>query len=442
MATPNPLAALLPWLSCLGCGANGWSFGGTLAVGRLSCRNCGASHSIRQGVLQVCERVEDATVSSERTAVRETERVAELGGINGVFEDLSRADGELKEAILALPYGNESRYYREAGYFANVRAFAPPFDYILRNLGCPPGGRVLDVGADLTWSTAVLASRGFEAVAIDINHHLDVARIFQERAPPYAVVNVDMHAPLFAGAAFDAITAFNVLHHTGQIGELAANLARMLKPGGRLGFVEPYCLHPAEKTRFGVQQKARGINEHVYLLEEWHQAFTRAGLALVTFLLTDAFNAIYRKPPHASEVRVVVPQGHDDLFARYYDARLSIAGPGEVAVRAGAVPTVPVAVTNDGQAAWASEGALPIHLSYHLSRVERAGLSLVAFDNPRARLPGYLEPGHTLVLPLGILAPSEPGRYVAEIDLVQEGRTWFTERGVRPARLTLDVTRP
>jgi len=379
-------------------------------------------------------------VVSERAAVVETERIARLGGINDEFDNLAAATGALKDAILALPYGNGSRYYREPGYFSNVAAFAPVFDYVVSELGCAAGGRILDIGADLTWSTAQLAKRGFEAVAIDINHHLPVASVFQESGPRYACVNVDMHARAFGDASFDGVTAFNALHHTGRLQALADNIARVLKPGGRLGFVEPYCLDAARKADFGAAQSACGVNEHVYLLEEWHFAFVSAGLELVTFLLTDSFNAIYRKPAAArARALTSVVQAREALFADYYDAALSVGPLHDQSAEAGDRLQIPVHVVNQGRAGWASVGAMPVYLSYHLSRVDRTNVTLVAFDNPRVSFPAFLGPGQSIVLSLDIQVPSDVGEYLAEIDLVHEGQTWFVGRGVRPETVRIAV---
>ncbi|MCX6538883.1 MAG: class I SAM-dependent methyltransferase [Acidobacteria bacterium] len=428
----SALERLLPCLTCVVCGESRWSPSGT-PVDALACGNCGTRHAVRDGVLYMAAAQQDGAVVSERAAVAETEHIARLGGINDEFDNLATATGALKDAILALPYGNGSRYYQEPGYFSNVAACAPAFDYIVSNLGCTSGGRILDIGADLTWSTSQLAKRGFEAVAIDINHHLPVASIFEESGPCYARVNADMHARAFGDASFDGVTAFNALHHTGRLQLLADNIARVLKPGGRLGFVEPYCLDAARKLDFGADQSACGINEHVYLLEEWHLAFVSAGLELVTFLLADSFNAIYRKPAGGRPPAFIsLSQAREALFADYYDAVLSV----EPLLDQSAEPAdrlkVPVRVRNRGRASWSSVGAMPVYLSYHLSRVEQSNVILVTYDNPRVSFPAFFGPGQSTVLSLDIQVPADTGDYLAEIDLVHEGQTWFVQRGVRP----------
>jgi hypothetical protein len=61
---------------------------------------------MRDGVLIVELAGERPEVEAERAGVRATERNAALGGINDAFDDLARAEGALKDAILALPDGD------------------------------------------------------------------------------------------------------------------------------------------------------------------------------------------------------------------------------------------------------------------------------------------------------------------------------------------------
>lgn len=96
------------------------------------------------------------------------------------LEELLVDTGELRTAFLSLPSSNQSPRSSRDGNFAHVCKFAPEFDYVVAQLALPAGSHVLDVGADLTWSTARLASRGWRAVAIDINHHLPGAVHFRQ----------------------------------------------------------------------------------------------------------------------------------------------------------------------------------------------------------------------------------------------------------------------
>lgn len=431
---PDWLPALM---SCPDCGTS--PLAKNPIDGGIECRACGRPLPVVAGVVSVRHGDEDEAVSRERAAVLAIEQ-AVTNPPDFTFEQLMSDTGELREALLSLPYGNTSRYFRSDTYFTNVAKFAAEFDYVVGQLRLPDDALVLDLGADLTWSSARLAARGWRVVAIDINHHLPAAEHFRRTGLAYATVNADMHAPVFADGGFDAITGFNALHHTHRLGLLAANLSRLLKPGGQLGLLEPFCRTEQERLDFGRAQIEAGINENVHLLEEWHDAFRKVGLRRRTCLLTTAFVGIYEKPPRGV---VVAPFGsldeaRDDFFAGFYDAVVT-APVSLPPARPGEVVTIPVSIENRSEVAWASTGSLPIFLSYHLHRLRGNDVVGAVFDNPRTALPGFVLPGAALRIDLPVEAPAEPGDYRVVVDLVQESRTWFLDRGVVPAEVPLQV---
>ena len=69
-------------------------------------------------VLDLTGTFDEPSIVREQDAAYRTERDPSLGGINERFSDLAAVDGPLKDAILALPHGDGSRYYREPGYFS------------------------------------------------------------------------------------------------------------------------------------------------------------------------------------------------------------------------------------------------------------------------------------------------------------------------------------
>jgi SAM-dependent methyltransferase len=382
------------------------------------------------GVLDMGDRDEERSVALERQAVRETERQPALGGIGEGFDVLSQASGDLRTAILALPYGTGSALYEEPGYFRNVRTAAVAFDFLVYHLDPRPGERLLDVGADLTWATSRLARRGLECVAVDINHHLSVGRLFaQHYGAEYDLVRADMSRVSFKPATFDIVIAIAAIHHAARLETAIANLARVLRPGGRLGFVEPYCANEEAKAAFGRSQIEAGISEQTYLLGEWHAACVRSGLRVRTLRVADSFAAVYEKRAG----------GEAALFGRFYRGRLNLqAGPPAV-VEAGSVFPIDIVLRNDSNGVWCSDSQFPVYASYHLSRRDASGDVVVAFDNPRTRLARELAPGEVMSLRMEVNAPAEPGSYVAEIDLVHENVSWFAAGGFSPGVLAFQV---
>jgi 2-polyprenyl-3-methyl-5-hydroxy-6-metoxy-1,4-benzoquinol methylase len=424
------LAALALLIVCPRCQMQAWSWQGDDTGGALVCQSCHTAYPWRDDVLDLGNVNEDPSVAEERAAVRRTERNAALGGISDEFEDLSRAQGDLKEAILALPYGNNSRYYAEPGYFSNVRSAAPAFDFLLEHLGLRVGQRLLDLGADLTWSTHQMARRGVDCCAVDINHHLSVGRLFEAHSGVfYHRVRANMRDVPFRAGLFNVILAMNALHHAERIEPVAANIARMLKRGGRLAFVEPYCATEEAKAAFGRAQIEAGISEQTYLLHEWHRAFVDAGLRLRVMRVSDSFSAVYEKADGADR----------DVFARFYDGQLSVLdAPSEVAPAS--VFEVVIALENRGNAAWSSVSQFPVYASYHLSRRAAGGDVLQSFDNVRTYLPSEIGPGQQATFGVKVTAPSEAGEYIAEIDLVHEYVTWFAARRLEPRTVMFRVS--
>jgi Radical SAM superfamily len=66
--------------------------------------------------------------------------------------------------------------------------------------------------------------------------------------------------------------------------------------------------------------------------------------------------------------------------------------------------------------------------------------ALINRDFARAWLPGTLEPGGTVDVPIDIPAPDRPGRYVLKFDLVSEGIDWFERCGSSTTSKKLWVT--
>lgn len=414
------LTALASLLTCPQCQAEAWSVRGDDAEGALVCQTCQTVYAWRDCVLDLGGLNEDPAVAREREGVLRTERNAALGGINDDFADLSRAEGALKEAILALPYGNGSRHYAEPGYFSNVRGAAAAFDFLVAHLAPRPGERLLDLGADLTWSTYHMARRGLDCCAVDINHHLAVGRLFEAHSGvSYHRVRANMRDVPFRTGTFDVVLAMNALHHAARIEPVAANIARMLRRGGRLAVVEPYCATEEARAAFGRAQIEAGISERTYLLHEWHDAFVDAGLRPRVLRVSDSFAAIYEKAEGADR----------DPFARFYDGLLSLLDAPSV-VSPGSVFRVALALENRGNAVWTSVSQFPVYASYHLSRRGAGGDVLQSYDNARTPLPSEIGPGERLTMAVEVTAPREPGEYIAEIDLVHEFVAWFASKGM------------
>jgi hypothetical protein len=122
----------------------------------------------------------------------------------------------------------------------------------------------------------------------------------------------------------------------------------------------------------------------------------------------------------------------------WYRAR--IEAPENLTIKAGVVQTVTVQIANDGSLMWSSEGEPPIFLSGRWYREP---------DNARLRgeirwsLEETLAPGELLAQRVGLRAPSAPGDYRFEWDLLQENVVWFsTKNGLRTSSLVTVLPNP
>jgi len=151
--------------------------------------------------------------------------------------------------------------------------------------------------------------------------------------------------------------------------------------------------------------------------------------------VADSFAAIYEKT-------VVSPTGLPgdtaDLFAHGYDGGLTLANESR-SVAPGTVFQVPLTIENRSQAVWSSNSQFPIYASYHLYRRIDDHDELVTFDNRRTALPESIGLGERITMRIDVAAPARLGSYVAEIDLVQEGVSWFVLKGMRTRSLTFRV---
>jgi SAM-dependent methyltransferase len=100
----------------------------------------------------------------------------------------------------------------------------------------PRDGVVLEAGSGAGHMTAWLASRGVTVVPVD--QSVDSLRRLRERVPAPAVA-ADVTALPFQDAAFDAVLADGVVHHTGRPRAALSELVRVLRPDGLL-FVRIY----------------------------------------------------------------------------------------------------------------------------------------------------------------------------------------------------------
>lgn len=101
---------------------------------------------------------------------------------------------------------------------------------------------------------------------------------------------------------------------------------------------------------------------------------------------------------------------------------------------------VRVAVRNAGGSVWLARerGLSPLQFSAANHWLDAAG-RVITNDDGRGALPRDLKPGEEAVITFDINAPRRPGEYLLEIDMLQEGVSWFALKGSKTLRLPVKV---
>jgi hypothetical protein len=96
-------------------------------------------------------------------------------------------------------------------------------------------------------------------------------------------------------------------------------------------------------------------------------------------------------------------------------------------------------ISNIGSEVWQvkgdKSGKYPIRLSYHI--VDINGNIIIA-DGVRTILPYDIKPDRIIPITMKIIAPTQPGQYFLQIELVQEGVMWFGDMDISN-RLTIPL---
>jgi SAM-dependent methyltransferase len=128
------------------------------------------------------------------------------------------------------------------------------------------------------------------------------------------------------------------------------------------------------------------------------------------------------------------------LAADSFRAKILIERPPATASAGRALP-VRVTIQNLGRGLWPAlpGGDTGGHVTLG-NQWRRADGSLLVRDDARALLPRDLAPREDLELWISPTAPLQPGHYLLDFDMVQEGVCWFGERDSDVARLPIVVT--
>lgn len=306
----------------------------------------------------------------------------DLSGLRDLWDQHGRADALW--AVVSDP-SRTGRAWDRAAFFESGRRHADETMRRLERHGLAPASRArcLDFGCGVGRVTQGFAAHFDTVVGVDIAPSMiELARRFSSDGRLEFVVNDRDDLAVLGDGRFDLVHSTIVLQHIP--GEAArryvAELVRVLAPGGVAVLQVPHAPRPAAPA---------------------------------------------------------VP-----LPAAAFSARLELASPAPAVLRCGEAATVEVRIANTSPVAWPAkvegDGACHVRVANHWRL--RSG-EVVAPDDGRVALGQDIGPGAEGVLALTVVAPGTPGRYVLEIDLVQEMVTWFAERGSPVLEVPVEVRR-
>ncbi len=275
----------------------------------------------------------------------------------------------------------------------------------------------------------------------------------------------------FDEGSFDVAICTEIIEHLDRPLDLLMKANRILKTNGVLILSTPN--HASLKNRvnlfFGkpTNQHLFGV-DHVYQMNEWvHKREYTIGelgrlLEPVGFRIEKVQYTELEHPPDSFRTRVT------QLLKKVLYLRQSLKGgiilaarktraaeytsvvPGVLRSSVRAVPEsviakpseeidLKVVAQNAGDTVWLrenGEGYGFVQLGGHLSDGNNA---LVHFDYLRHPLSRDVAPRETEEIALRFKAPSSGGKYTLELDMVNEGISWFKDYGSVTARVKLDV---
>lgn len=121
--------------------------------------------------------------------------------------------------------------------------------------------------------------------------------------------------------------------------------------------------------------------------------------------------------------------GRKDLPASAYQLEWSPV-PVPATLKPGERVEVPVTVKNTSTTPWPANGRGELYVVRLSHRwLKPRGAVVADFADRRAEVPGVVNPGGSVTVSAALVAPTQPGKYVVQFDLVHEGVAWFADRG-------------
>ena len=165
------------------------------------------------------------------------------------------------------------------------QASARLVDAFVRLSGLKPSARVADLGCGSGAFTALLARAGYDCVGVDISPKL--IALGRGKFPEIEFAEGDIEHLPFPDASVDGVLLSGVVHHFPDPSRCAAEVFRVLRPGGRFVAFDPNRMNPfmwLYRDRSSPLYSPVGVteNERPVLAHDVVAVFERAGFVDVS----------------------------------------------------------------------------------------------------------------------------------------------------------------
>lgn len=350
----------------------------------------------------------------------------DLAELQARWDALGRSDPLW--AVLTDPAKRGNRW-DPLEFFAQGEAEIDRWMEVLGGLGLPRQREsALDFGCGVGRLTQALARHFDNAHGVDIAPSMiDHAWRLSRLPNCYFVLNEQADLSVFGSGAFNLIYSSIVFQHMeprfvlGYIREFL----RLLTPGGTAVFTAPSRLRPGTTTA--------ALFDRMYGQGPSGARNIRPKSRLGSVVPRSVARSVLRITPPALLTTGALPRSAYRAQIEILDAPLSALPHQVLLIRA--------TIRNRSSAVWPSGAKDLVWIRAGNHWLDEKG-ETVAFDDGRADLPADLPPGSEAEVTLCAVAPPRPGRYLLEIDLVQEGVGWFSAFNGVAARCKLEVVVP
>lgn len=322
------------------------------------------------------------------------------------------------------------------------------------------GHTVLDFAAGSCWLSSFLNRLRCRTISIDVSPSalqtgqqlfgLD-SRQRLDLEPRFLAY--DGHTIPVGDESIDRIAVFDAFHHVPNQDEVLREMARVLRPGGRVVMAEPGENHShadqshMEMERFGVLEndihfdelarKARAAGFTKVLVKPYAgpEALTFTEQEFLSFM--KGRDSVYPVSAIRSSLHdfllIIMLKGEEKPDSRapgLLRARVELPRPGSgIAAEPGEVVRLDVRVTNTGDTLWLHEvDAVGGYVGLGVHILSPSG-EMVAHSAARAALPRAVAPGEAVEAIVEVPVPAARGEYILRFDLVDEFVTWFEMAG-------------